>query len=38
MQRCYQYANTKAMNIFLQGLSKEIKEGKYVALIIDNAE
>ena len=31
------YANTKAMNIFLQGLSKEIKEGKHVALIIDNA-
>ena len=29
--------NTKAMNIFLQGLSKEIKEGKHVALIIDNA-
>ena len=25
------------MNIFLQGLSKEIKEGKHVALIIDNA-
>ena len=31
------YANTKAMNIFLQGLSKEINEGKHVALIIDNA-
>ena len=30
-------ANTKAMNIFLQGLSKEIKKGKHVALIIDNA-
>mgnify|MGYP001161002038 CR=1 FL=1 len=25
------------MNIFLQGLSKEIKEGKHVALIVDNA-
>ena len=31
------YANTKAMSIFLQGLSKEIKEGKHVALVIDNA-
>lgn len=31
------YANTNAMNIFLEGLSKEVKTGKHIALIIDNA-
>ena len=31
------YANTDAMNIFLEGLSQEVGSGKHVALIIDNA-
>ena len=31
------YANTVAMNIFLSELSKEIKPGEHIALIVDNA-
>ena len=31
------YANTIAMNLFLEGLSLQAKQGRHIALLIDNA-
>ena len=32
-----QHGNTQGMNIFLATLSMELKEGRHIALVIDNA-